>query len=68
MAGGYALSEVLTVAITVINMIIRDISIVFIEFIGFHTETQQTAAIMVLITIATFFNTAILMLLTNANT
>lgn len=39
MAGGYMLTETMTVAITVINMIIRDISIVFIEFIGFHTET-----------------------------
>lgn len=68
MAGGYMLTETMTVAITVINMIIRDISIVFINFIGFHTETQQTAAIFMLIAVATFFNTAILMLLTNANT
>lgn len=62
------LSEAVSVGITVINMIIRDISIVFIEFIGFHTETEQVAAIFVLISIATFFNTAVLMLLTNANT
>lgn len=68
MAGGYMLTETMTVAITIINMIIRDISIVFIQFIGFHTETQQTAAIFILIAVATFFNTAILMLLTNANT
>lgn len=68
MAGGYMLTETMTIAITVINMIIRDVSIVFINFIGFHTETQQTAAIFILIAVATFFNTAILMLLTNANT
>lgn len=49
-------------------MIIRDVSIIMIEYIGFHTETEQTAAIMSLITVATFFNTAILMLLANANT
>jgi hypothetical protein len=49
-------------------MIIRDVCIVLIEMIGFHTETIQTAAIMTLITVATFFNTAILLLMTNANT
>lgn len=68
LSGGYLLTEFLSVGITVVNMIIRDISIVLIEFIGYHTETEQTAAIMSLITVATFFNTAILMLLTNANT
>lgn len=37
LAGGYALSEALSVGITVINMIIRDISIVLIGYIGYHT-------------------------------
>ncbi len=67
-AGGYLLTEIITVLITVVNMIIRDVCIVLIKMIGFHTETVETAAIMTLITVATFFNTAILLLLTNANT
>ena len=67
-AGGYLLTELITVAISVVNVIIRDISIIFIKCIGFHTETVETAAIMTLITAATFFNTAILLILTNANT
>lgn len=62
------MTETITVLITVINMIIRDVSIVLINYIGYHTETEKTAAVMSLITVATFFNTAILMLLTNANT
>lgn len=68
MSSGYAISESVSVAITVINMIIRDCSIILIKYIGYHTNTMETAAIMSLITVATFFNTAILMLLTNANT
>lgn len=40
LAGGYALSEAMTVVITLVNMIIRDIAIVFIEYIGYHTETE----------------------------
>ena len=67
-AGGYLLTEIITVLITVVNMIIRDVCIVLIKLIGFHTETVETAAIMTLITVATFFNTAVLLLMTNANT
>lgn len=67
-AHGFIVNNVVTVGITLVNMIIRDVSIVMINYIGFHTETEQTAAIMSLITVATFFNTAILMLLANANT
>lgn len=40
LAGGYALSEAMTVIITLVNMIIRDIAIVFINYIGYHTETE----------------------------
>lgn len=35
----------------------------FIKMIGFKTYTYETSAIMILVTIATFFNTAILLLL-----
>jgi len=68
MGGGYLLTEAITVLVTVVNLIIRDCCILLIRFIGFHTVTVQTSAIMTLTTAATFFNTAILLLLTNANT
>ena len=66
--GGFTLTEIITVIVSVVNVIIRDVCIIFIKLIGFHTETAETAAVMTLITVATFFNTAVLMLLSNANT
>lgn len=68
MVVGYSLTELISVLITVVNTIIRTVSIICIKLIGFHTETVQTAAVMIVVWIASFFNTAILMLLTNANT
>jgi len=65
---GYSLLELMTVLITVVNVIIQVISVVMIEHIGFHTITEVTAAIMSTVTFATFFNTAILLLITSANT
>lgn len=52
----------------IFNIIIREINIRLIKKIGFHTESAQTEAIFLAIFIATFFNTAILLLLSNANT
>jgi hypothetical protein len=66
--GGYFLTEILTVLITVVNIIITIICIVLIKKIQFHTVTVETAAVMSLIFIGTFFNTAILLILTAANT
>jgi len=39
-----------------------------ISFIGYYTESQQTLVIKSSIFISQFFNTAILLILTNANT
>lgn len=66
--GGYFLTEILTVLITVVNIIITMICIFLIKKIQFHTVTVETAAVMSLIFIGTFFNTAILLILTSANT
>ena len=66
--GGLTLLEIMTVLITIINMVIQVISIFLIEHVGFHTYTEVAAAIMSTVTIASFFNTAILLLLTSANT
>lgn len=66
--GGYLTTTSITVLISVINIVIRTICIVLIRMIGFHTISVQASAVMVLVTLATFFNTAILLLLTQANT
>jgi len=66
--GGKALSYVVSVSIVVINIILRTIMLTLIKWIGYHTESEQTGAIMTSIFVAQFFNTAILLLLTNANT
>lgn len=57
----------MTVVITVVNILIRDIVILMIKKVGYHTNTAEISAIMVTIYIATFFNTAILLLLADAN-
>jgi len=62
--GGYLTTTSITVLISVINIVIRTICIVLIRMIGFHTISVQASAVMVLVTVATFFNTAILLLLT----
>jgi hypothetical protein len=65
--GGYALGELVTVVITVVNLIIRDVVIWMIKKVGYHTNTAEISAIMVTIYVATFFNTGILLLLADAN-
>lgn len=42
--------------------------LILIKWIGYHTESGQTSAIMTSIFVVQFFNTAILLILTNANT
>ena len=65
--GGYALSEAVTVVITVVNIVIRTLCIFMIKKVGYKTISGEISAIMVTIFIATFFNTAILLLLADAN-
>lgn len=57
-----------SLAVSVINIVLRTINMVLISFIGYHTESNQTKAIMTSIFISSFFNTAILLLITNSNT
>lgn len=66
-AGGYAIGESVTVAITVVNTIIRTLCIMMIKMVGYHTETGEIAAITMTIFIATFFNTGVLLLLADAD-
>eukprot|EP00117_Sycon_ciliatum_P041124 scpid37102/ scgid30137/ len=66
--GGQALSQVVSVSIVVINLVLTFIMLYLIKWIGHHTESEQTSDIMGSIFIVQFFNTAILLILTNANT
>lgn len=65
--GGYAIGESVTVAITVVNTIIRTLCVMMIKKVGYHTLTGEITAITISIFIATFFNTAILLLLADAD-
>lgn len=66
--GGYAIGESVTVLVTIINTVIRIMCQFLIKLIGYHTESEEISGIMISIFVSTFFNTAILLLLTNANT
>lgn len=65
--GGEALGELVTVVITVINIIIKFICRILISWIGYATLTADITAYMCAVYITTFFNTAILLLLADAN-
>ena len=64
---GYAISESVTVVITVVNTIITMLCKYAIAKIGYHTITGEITAVTMTIFIATFFNTAILLLLADAD-
>jgi hypothetical protein len=59
---------VVSISIVVINIVLRTLMLSLLTWIGFHTESEQTSAIMTSIFVVQFFNTAILLILTNANT
>jgi len=60
-------SNSITVIITVINLIIRRVTISLISWIGYDTHSQLVTAITNGVFAAQFFNTAILVLLVYAN-
>jgi len=53
--------------ITGVNFIIRAINIKLISYIQYHTVSQQTKVVTVSIFVATFVNTAFLLLLGSAS-
>lgn len=67
LSGGALLTNAVSYSIVIVNIILRTINIIFITKIGYHTESEQIKAVMTAVFISTFFNTAILLLLTNAN-
>ena len=65
---GTALSSAVSYGIVVFNIIIREVNIILIKTVGYHTESGQTSSIFIAIFVATFLNTGLLILLTGANT
>ena len=65
---GLALSQVVSFSIVIVNFILRTVNLFLIKLIGHHTESKQTVAIMTSIFVTSLLNTAILLLLANANT
>lgn len=55
------------VSISVVNTVLRTILILLVKFIGEDTKSEQTRSVKVAVFITQFFNTAILLLLFNAN-
>lgn len=56
----------MTVLVSVINIVIRTLNIKLIKLIGYPTESKQTSLIMQSVFWATFINTGIILLMTNA--
>lgn len=61
-------ARIISFAIVFINFSFRKINMKLVGFIGLYTESEQTSTIKKSIFVGQFFNTAILLLLTNANT
>lgn len=63
----YLLGNAISFMITAVNFIIRAINIKLVGCIQYHTKSQETEAITISIFVATFLNTAFLLLLSQAN-
>lgn len=61
------LVNLVTFVVVGVNIAIRTINIMLIKCIGYDNETEQTSMVMQSVFWAQFFNTAILLLLSNAN-
>ena len=61
-------NQTVSIITVILNYFLREIIIMMIFKIGFHTETSQTNIIMIFVFAVQFFNTAILITLINANT
>ena len=61
------MTTLVTILVTVFNIIIRTMNIKLITMIGYKTYSEQFSAVMTSIFITSFINTGILLMLTNAN-
>lgn len=63
---GLALTNFVTVLVSIMNIVIRTVNIKLIEIIGYDTVSKQVSLIMLSVFWATFINTGIILLMTNA--
>jgi hypothetical protein len=68
MLWGQFWNQTVSIITVILNFFLREVIIMMIFMIGFHTVTSQTNVIMVFVFIVQFFNTAVLITLINANT
>jgi hypothetical protein len=61
------LGYLISFGITAINFCIRTINIHFVKLIRYHTVSQELRAITITIFLATFINTAFILLMSQAN-
>jgi len=61
-------SQIVSNSIVIINFVLRTINMHLIAYIGYYTESEQTKVVKLAVFLSQFFNTGILLLLTNANT
>jgi len=52
--------------VSVVNIIIRTVNIKLVNFISYHTHSEATSGIMVSIFVASFINSGVILLFTNA--
>mmetsp|Transcript_39253 Transcript_39253/g.37669 ORF Transcript_39253/g.37669 Transcript_39253/m.37669 type:complete len:90 (-) Transcript_39253:740-1009(-) len=67
MLTGYLSSETVSYSIVIINFLLRSVNMFFISYIGYYTESELTTRVQKSVFYTQFFNTAILLLLTNIN-
>lgn len=60
------MTNFVTVLVSIMNIVIRKLNIFLIEFIGYDTFSKQTSDVMSTVFWATFVNTGIILLMTNA--
>ena len=57
----------MTIAIVILNTLLRIINIFLVKKIGFNKESEVTMTIMTFVFYSQFLNTGLILLLTNAN-
>jgi predicted permease len=57
----------MTIAIVILNTVLRIVNIFLVKKIGFNKESEVTMTIMTFVFYSQFLNTGLILLLTNAN-
>jgi hypothetical protein len=64
---GLFMTNLVTVLVSIVNIVLRTINMKLIDTVGIDTQSQKTSLIMKSIFITSFINTGIILLFTNAN-